>query len=155
MPFRREGADLVATFTSTEVTLLSELVAQLGDLLEEREGADPAVARLLPDAYRDDADAASEFRRFMEDDLVSRKAFNARLVKESLGDGHVRLNAGAVQSWLRSLTDLRLVIASRLGIETDDDPGSGDPFLQDVYGWLGYVQSSILDALESATPQED
>ena len=148
MPFHRDGAEVVATFTTREVTLLSELADQLGALLEERESADPAVARLLPDAYRDDADAASEFRRFMEDDLVARKAFNARALGESLGDGAVRLDAGAVQSWLRSLTDLRLVIAARLGIQRDDDEGSGDPFLQDVYGWLGYVQSSLLDALE-------
>lgn len=155
MPFRREGADLVATFTSTEVTLLSELTDQVGDLLAERELGDPAVARLLPDAYPDDPEAASEFRRFTEDDLVSRKASNARALRESLDDGNVRLEPGAVQAWLRSLTDLRLVIASRLGIETDDDPGSGDPFLQDVYGWLGYVQSSILDALESPTTLED
>ncbi|MGX5680044.1 DUF2017 domain-containing protein [Schumannella luteola] len=148
MPFRREGDDLAATFTTVEVELMSELIEQVGELLAFREASDPAIARLLPDAYRDDAEAASEFRRLMEDDLVSRKQANASVVRDSLGDGHVRLGAGAVQSWLRALTDLRLVIAARLGIEHDEDRGADDPFLQDVYGWLGYVQSSILDALE-------
>lgn len=147
-PFHREGELIVASLTSVEVELLAELTDQVGELLAFRDGADPALARLLPDAYRDDPEAASEFRRLMEDDLVSRKQANARVVRESLGDGQVSLSRGAVQSWLRTLTDLRLVIAARLGIEEDTDAGADDPFLQDVYGWLGYVQSSILDALE-------
>ncbi|WP_305002747.1 DUF2017 family protein [Salinibacterium soli] len=148
IPFSREGDDLVASFTTVEVGLLSELLDQLGELLAFRDDSDPALARLVPDAYRDDPEAASEFRRLMADELVGRKEANARALRDSLAEGRVRLSPAQVQSWLRSLTDLRLVIASRLGIENDDDRGADDPFLQDVYGWLGYVQSSILDALE-------
>lgn len=147
-PFRRDGEHLVATFTADEVTLLTELAEQIVDLLAGRDAADPAIARLLPDAYRDDPEAASEFRRLMEDDLVDRKTSHAAAVRASLGDGHVRLDPAAVQAWLRHLTDLRLVIATRIGIQHDDDTGTGNPFLQDVYAWLGYVQSSILYALE-------
>ena len=39
---------------------------------------DPALARLLPDAYADDEEAAAEFRRFTERDLRDAKARDAR-----------------------------------------------------------------------------
>jgi hypothetical protein len=52
---------------------------------------------------------------------------------------------------LRVLTDIRLVLATRLGIEHDGDRGYADSdaaiLLSDIYDWLGIVQSSILDAL--------
>jgi Tfp pilus assembly protein PilN len=48
----------------------------------------------------------------------------------------VELDAGAVTAWLRTLTAVRLVMATRLGITTeaeqDDDPRFG------VYNWLGF-----------------
>lgn len=53
---------------------------------------DPAVRRLLPDASRDDADVAAEFRRLTEDDLRQQKIdrlavlFDA-LTVEALGHG--------------------------------------------------------------------
>ncbi|GIG35718.1 DUF2017 family protein [Cellulomonas pakistanensis] len=53
---------------------------------------DPAVHRLLPDASRDDADVAAEFRRLTEDDLRQQKIdrlavlFDA-LTVEALGHG--------------------------------------------------------------------
>jgi hypothetical protein len=117
---------------------------------------DPAMLRLLPDAYRDDAAAAAEFRRFTADGLAERKAANARAVVASIGTESttattVRLDEPAVQAWLRVLTDIRLVLATRLGIEHDGDRGYADSdaaiLLSDIYDWLGIVQSSILDAL--------
>ncbi len=148
MPFRREGNDLVAAFTGPERALLADLMDQLVGMLDDRTADDPAIARLLPDAYPDDVEAAAEFRRFTEESLVDRKIANARAVRDSLGDGNVRLSPDQVQSWLRTATDTRLVLASRLGILQDDDEGTGDPFLSDVYNWLGYLQSSILEAME-------
>jgi hypothetical protein len=117
---------------------------------------DPAMLRLLPDAYRDDAAAAAEFRRFTADGLAERKTANARAVVASIGTEStttttVRLDEPAVQAWLRVLTDIRLVLATRLGIEHDGDRGYADSdaaiLLSDIYDWLGIVQSSILGAL--------
>jgi hypothetical protein len=80
---------------------------------------DPAVARLLPDASRDDPELAQSFRRLTEQDLRERK-------RDSLG-----LAAGAlrrrppvvlVDSEAQALLKgLRLVLAERLGISTDED----------------------------------
>ncbi len=56
------------------------------------------------------------------------------------------------QAWLRTLTDIRLIIASRLGIETDDDQGRTDTdedmMMRDVYDWLGMVQGTLIEAIE-------
>ena len=54
---------------------------------------------------------------------------------------------------MRSLVDIRLIIASRLGIEHDGDEGHADTdddiMMQDVYSWLGMVQGSLVDALDA------
>ncbi|QSB23407.1 DUF2017 family protein [Curtobacterium sp. 24E2] len=56
------------------------------------------------------------------------------------------------QAWLRTLTDLRLTIADRLGIvDADDDERSVEADagvgLRDVYDWLGYVQEHLITTM--------
>ncbi len=168
IPFSRQGDLVIARFAEQEVEILRELIEQEIALLSEVGAGDtadaalaevgiggssslprdPALARLLPDAYRDDPEAASEYRRLTEASMVARKVASARGLVESLGDGDVQLDSPAVQLWLRAVNDLRLIIASRLGIVEDDDAGTGDEVMQDVYHWLGFVQGSLLDALE-------
>jgi hypothetical protein len=152
-PFERSGETVTASFTTLEVELLGDLAAQVVDMLGGADPSDPAVARLLPDAYRDDEDAAQEFRRFTEPGLTERKIGNARAVIQSLaGGGEVELGTDAQQAWLRTLTDIRLIIGSRLGIETDDDHGReesvDDLMLRDIYDWLASVQGTLIEALE-------
>lgn len=131
---------------------------------------DPVLLRLLPDAYRDDPDDAGEFRRFTERSLTSIKVANAEALIGSLVDGgltfgempddthgaiEVELDGDEVQAWLRSLTDIRLSLAVRLGIETDEDAmlvaESADDNTAMTYGfyeWLGFVQETLVDALD-------
>jgi hypothetical protein len=45
------------------------------------------------------------------------------------------------------LTDLRLIVAERIGIRTDDDPVPDDA-LGEVYHWLGQLQAYLIDAIE-------
>ena len=160
--FRRSRHQFVAVFTPDEAGTLSILASQVIALLEDRGSreADPAMLRLLPDAYSDDAAASAEFRRFTADDLASRKASNARRIVADLASATgatsataVKVDAQAAEAWVRSLTDIRLTIAARLGIETDGDGGSRDPELQDpamldLYDWLGFVQGSLVDCMD-------
>ena len=168
IPFARDGALVTARFTPGERELLSSLAGQLVAMLEERAaespadvlyaqlgigGAsapplDPALARLLPDAYRGDAEAASEHRRFTELGLVDRKVANAQAVIRVLGSEVAVLDDADVQAWLRHLTDLRLVLAARLQIEDDGDEGTGDEGMLDLYDWLGYLQGTLVEAIE-------
>ncbi|HEY5990560.1 MAG TPA: DUF2017 domain-containing protein, partial [Streptosporangiaceae bacterium] len=118
--------------------------------------ADPAIARLLPNGYRDDPEAAGEFRRYTEQGLRSGKVAAARTVLATLpGDGgRVRLGREDAEVWLRALNDVRLALGVRLEITEDyehelaDDSGT-DPrsaYLQ-VYDWLTFLQESLVRAL--------
>jgi len=118
---------------------------------------DPVLARLLPDAYGDDPQAAGEFRRYTEHGLRSGKVAAARTVLATLpaGGGRVRLSAGDAEAWLRSLNDVRLALGVVLGITDDYERefaglGSGDPrqaYLQ-VYDFLTFLQETLVRALK-------
>jgi hypothetical protein len=63
----------------------------------------------------------------------------------------IALHGHSAQQWLSTLTDLRLTIANRLGIESDDDEGRTDEAampLQESYYWLGDLQEMIVRALD-------
>lgn len=151
MPFRRRGDELLLDLPEHEARLLGDLVAQLVTVLEGGDPGDPAVARLLPSAYPDDEEAAAEFRRFTADDLTARKLANARRVLDDVAAPTAeRLDAAGQQSWLRTLTDLRLVLGSRLGVTADGPAPSDDPHvvvMHDVFDWLGYLQESLVQTL--------
>jgi hypothetical protein len=151
IPFRRRGDDLLLDLPEHEARLLGDLVSQLVTVLEGGDPGDPAVARLLPSAYPDDEEAAAEFRRFTADDLTARKLVNARRVLDDLAPPAAeRLDPAAQQSWLRTLTDLRLVLGSRLGVTADGPAPTDDPHVQvmhDVFDWLGYLQESLVQTL--------
>ena len=58
------------------------------------------------------------------------------------------LSAPEAAAWLRTLAALRLVLASRLGIRTEDDHDPEDPRFG-VYDWLGYRLELLVRARES------
>jgi hypothetical protein len=117
---------------------------------------DPVLGRLLPDAYRDDPEAAGEFRRYTEQGLRSGKVAAAQTVLDTLpaDGGQVRLRPEDAQAWLRALNDVRLAVGTVLGITEDyedelETASWADPrsaYLE-VYHWLGYLQDSLVRAL--------
>lgn len=157
--FESAGAGgATARFAAGEVRILSDLARQLADLVENRtdHGSDPAIERLFPDGYRKNADDAAEFRRYTEGDLADGKVRNARTVLASLSGPtrrwrtHVTLDAAGVGSWLRTLTDLRLTLAARLGVERDGTvPSSSDAVTRAIYEWLGYLQETLVEAIDT------
>src|SRR5262249_17462880 len=64
---------------------------------------DRVRARLLPDAYRDDPEAAGEFRRYTELSLRDGKVAAARTVLGTLPakGGRIRLSQPDAEAWLR------------------------------------------------------
>jgi len=171
MEFRREDSGTVsAMFEPVEADLLRQVAGQLIRMLESIDTDDPAsfslatVSRLLPAAYPDDPEASAEFRRFTADGLLDGKIANARSVITLLGaeppdaPEHdplpvpVVLEPAAVQSWLRTLTDLRLVVADRLKIDPHGMPHLDDEeshVVNDIYNWLGMVQESLVYAIDA------
>ena len=133
-----------------------DLAAMIG-LTENHElPSDPALARLLPDAYSDDPEASGEFRRYTEQGLRSGKVAAARTVLATLPPkgGRVRLSGPQAQAWLRALNDVRLALGVRLEVTEDFDElvarmSPDDPRLAyaDMYHWLGYLQETLVGAL--------
>ena len=117
---------------------------------------DPVLARLLPDAYRDDTEAAGEFRRFTEQELRSGKLAAAQTVLDTLPEegGRVELTEEDGQVWLRALNDVRLALGVRLDITEDTaqrtqdlDPADPRAAYLWVYDWLTYLQETLVRAL--------
>ena len=143
------GARVIALeFTGSEVELLHSLLTQYEELVQQTDG-DPVLDRLFPVAYRDDPDAAAEFSRYTRSGLVDHKTSAAGAITAALArDGSIELTDDAAERWLPVLTDLRLVVADRLGIMRDDDPVPQDS-LGEVYHWLGELQGYLIEALDA------
>ncbi len=118
--------------------------------------ADPVLARLLPDAYTGDPEAAGEFRKYTEPSLREAKKYFAQMLLETLPSkgGRVKLTADQARDWLRALNDVRLMFGVRLEVTEDfeDQLTSLDPkdprvAAFQVYGWLGEVQESLVRAI--------
>jgi hypothetical protein len=133
------------------------LSALLGPFDSGEESLDPVIRRLLPDAYRDDAEAAADWRRLGRSEVRSVKSEAIRLVLSDVSDvaagGAVtlRLDGDHLGPWLAVLTDMRLAIGTRLDITedwvsdalrlADDDPRRA---AYSVYDWLSVLQESIV-----------
>ena len=153
--------DLIAPSGADARTAESEdpLAAMVGIGTSTETPTDLALARLLPDAYGDDPDLSAEFRRYTEMSLRERKQATAERARALLTDpSREALTDEGCSTFLLALNDLRLVIGSRL--EVTDDPAAqaaaiealapDDPRLAtfEVYEWLGYLQWTLLSALD-------
>lgn len=170
--FHRRRRTIVLTLSDQERNVLSDLLGQLIDMVasdptqmstdplallvgispDARRPDDPALARLLPDAYSD-PDLAGEFRRFTESDLRATKASNARRALAGLSNpGPLEIDSTDASAWLTALNDLRLVLGTRLEVTETSRPdlSSLSPLAVHtylIYDWLTYLQDSLLRAL--------
>lgn len=189
--FVRKRGVYVAQLDRTERTILSRVVADTALLLGTRldvelpagaqdrlaamdwsvdgvaEPSDPALARLLPNASEDDG-VASEFRRLTEGDLRAAKVDRLRMVWGALlAPGEkLEVQPERAMDWAAALTDVRLVLAERLGVVTDEDaeaiyeaatrrrrPGSATEedevrsALASLYMALTWLQESLMTAM--------
>ena len=157
---------VVMEITLLEAAHLADLVRQFRDLIHDAESAavpaDPAVRRLVPDAYTDDPEAARQFRELTSSELLDRRDQDAQSVLADLPDGAVptdpdaavrtasiRLPPDRLEAWLRTLAALRLVLASRLGIRSEADHDDDDPRFG-IYEWLGYRLDGLIQAADGA-----
>jgi Domain of unknown function (DUF2017) len=135
-----------------ERELLLQLRAELLSLLDSAPD-DPSLERLFPPAY-DDRRRDAEYRRLMAEELMDgrRQAFD---VMEATA-GQEKLSAAEAEAWLRALTDLRLVLGTRLGVR-DDTFAEGldlsDPRAPElaVYGYLSWLQEMLVEAVSEAS----
>jgi hypothetical protein len=190
--FRRVGDECVARFAPQEVQVLRQCAAHLAAMLaDEPDHDDPAIERLFPDVYPEDPAQQEEFRRLTQDDLKSAKLEQAKtMLVDLIDNGGVRvsefesgilddgsLEAEGIESsrevrlpedradlWLRALTDVRLILGTRLGVEDDTDiyaeidaavgrnPTSARVSQLTVYAFLTRLQESLVEAMMGADP---
>jgi hypothetical protein len=131
-----------------EQGLLRGLAADLAVTLEEAPD-DPALRRLAPPAYDDEADE-KHYRELMGGELRSGRLEALELLGSTAGKE--RLSAAEAETWLRALNDLRLVLGTRLDIREDslleridsDDPDAAGLA---VYAYLSWLQEQLVAAL--------
>jgi hypothetical protein len=140
---------------------LDRLLAEAVEAAEAAEAPsipdDPVLARLLPDAYQEDPEAAGEFRKYTESSLREAKKYFAQTLLDTLppSGGRVRLTGDQARDWMRALNDVRLMFGVRLEVTEDFEEqlaalAPDDPKVAafEVYGWLGAVQESLVRALD-------
>ena len=187
--FRRKGQRLVGSFDAEELALVAhvlrltrdfvaperpdtgdpflDLVAGLGEEVDPEEPSDPALARLLPPASRDDDEQAAEFRRLTEHGLRQRKAATlstAIAALEQAEPPRLELDLDQGRALAIGLTDARLILGERLGLREDSDSErlhdeleaarAGESELDPAtaqqmayYDFLSWVQESVTIAL--------
>ncbi|WP_372466868.1 DUF2017 family protein [Microbacterium maritypicum] len=161
---------IVMPITVIEEFHLSRLVEDFIELVSESRGTDdPAIDRLTPNPYPEDSDAAAEFADATRDDLLDRRLADARRVRAALDEYPTGIDSlteedalevretliafESLEAWLRTLTAIRLVIATRLGITSDVQPGEDGR--HDVYEWVGYRLELIIQAADEAEPASE
>lgn len=120
---------------------------------------DPALMRLLPDAYPGDAEASGEFRRFTERSLREQKTAHANSVLDALSrsSSKITLSFDELPSWLGFLNDARLALGARMEITEENHEELADLPEDDprhaqfqVYDWLTYLQETLVQLMMPA-----
>ncbi|PFG42578.1 uncharacterized protein DUF2017 [Isoptericola jiangsuensis] len=145
-PFRSTPAGFAARWEPVERQVLARVARDVAGLVRADAGlpedvdpdsaftgvprvpVDPAVQRLLPDAHRDDAEAAAEFRHLTQTDLAAGKVRRLEEFARRVGgddedappEGQVLVPREDAEAFAGALTDVRLVLAERLSLEDDD-----------------------------------
>ena len=183
------GGGLRLVLDRDEAAMLDQLVAQLIQLLQSHSGTaldpdplfaslevggtdatpeDPALARLFPDAYEGDRDAA-QFRRVTEQGLLNRKLQDAMHVTGALGVEtsdpdddtpiEIDISEATLPNWARTVTALRLAIAARIGLDAAEDH---DQLMEDeetrgtvlVFDWLAAILESVLTMMQRSESED-
>ncbi|GAA1971909.1 hypothetical protein GCM10009718_04570 [Isoptericola halotolerans] len=181
-PFRATPAGFVARWEPVEREVLARVARDVAGLLSADAGLpdevtdqevaftgvariprDPAVQRLLPDAHREDAEVAAEFRHLTQTDLAAGKVSRLHTFADTVeaaddggvagpgSDGQVLVARDAAQDFAGALTDVRLVLGERLGLDDDADV---EHLHHEVLTGLGVVEEAD-DVDPDADPDVD
>ena len=156
-----EGNGLILLFSRVEYDLLKEMPAQLRDLIEDPDFTKRAVARLLPAAY-EDPEINQEFMTYAGDDIRDRKLEHVAAFEKHLADATtdrlkrefvVRLDNEDIDHWLGFTNDMRLMVGTDLGIDSNTwYEENAERLAEDrrlwLYEFLTQLQSLLLYSLE-------
>jgi len=131
------------------VTFLSdipELLATIGAT-----DADPAADRLEVPVYLDDTEANDDWWRWMGGELAESKAADRSAFTEILAGAHAGIDISELEAYavLRVLTESRLVIAARAGLEIEADYETLDDHTLAVLNTLALLQEALIETLDA------
>ncbi|MGI8882162.1 MAG: DUF2017 family protein [Jatrophihabitans sp.] len=148
MKITRRGGTVRLRLAAAESQTLDAVFEDLESALAGLGPGDEVWDRLHPAAY-DDAEAASEFRDLVDDDVDAQRVERIGMCRAELAQsgGDLRLAEESLDRWLVTVNDIRLAIGTRIGVTADDDPV--DPaFAEDhgrlLYGWLTWLQDALV-----------
>jgi hypothetical protein len=148
---RTRHGDFEIRLSAEERDILRSLPAQVREALETGDRADPAIARLNPTAYPDNADLDDEYQLLMGEDLNEGRLKALQAFEDSVDAD--RLEEEQALAWLRAVNDTRLLLGTRLDVSEDpaerrvppDDPRA--PVLA-LYDYLSVLQEDLVEALD-------
>jgi len=140
---RRRDGSYELRLAADDRAFLAGLADQMDELLDEAPD-DPSLRRLSPPAYLDEEDIVreAEYQVFMADDL--RKSRRASLGVLRGTAQRTDLTEEEVVRWMQAINAIRLVLGTRLGIDSDEyeiDVDEDDPLAPT---WAVYDVLSVL-----------
>jgi hypothetical protein len=147
---KAQGADRFRLdLPAPERAVLRSMAGQLRILLEA--DTDPALRRLYPTAYHEEADVEkdAEYHLLMHGDLRARR-LDALAAFERTLDA-TQLDAAELHGWMTAVNDIRLVLGTKLDVtedldlgDLDDDDPEAPAFA--IYAYLGGLLEELVEA---------
>jgi hypothetical protein len=142
---RREDDGFVLSVRPDDRRVVVDLVAQLRDAILDGTG-DERFRRLFPAAYHQDAELDEEYQRLMHGELLASRLDSLNRTHELLSRDadadFISLSEDEIDSLMKSVNDLRLVLGTLLDIQEnepsidEDDPAYPQVHLYSYLGWL-------------------
>ena len=154
---RRKENMYQMVFHGRDFALLKQLPGMLRSVLEEMDADSPAVQRLFP-AASFDAEVNREFQELAAQGIRDRKEECLVAFEQSLADARVevevrlvflKVTAEQFEMWIGFLNDMKLLIATEIGIE-DDEWDATEAYEQTgderivLFDYVGSMQFSLL-----------
>ncbi len=142
---RRRDGTYTVDLGPAERELLVAMCDQLRDLLV---GGDPALVRLFPTPYGDDAERNEGYAALVVPELTERRLAALETVRSTAQA--TQLTADELAAWMRSVNDVRLVLGTVLDVEESglpDGASEEDRERYATYEYLGMVLELIVRAM--------
>ncbi len=144
-PFkRRSDGDISVNLSEQQRLMIENLVGQLREMITSDH---PALVRLFPRPYEDE-ERNQGYAVLAGAELVDKRLAAMGAVLDTV---HAeKLTPDELQTWMRSINDLRLVLGTILDVSEDDYELPEDEAAQSMYlsyEHLGYLLERIVGAL--------
>jgi hypothetical protein len=143
---RTRRGDYELRIPQVEREILRALPGRLREILSSD---DPALSRLFPPGYGNDAERNQEFEQLVRGDLLDHRMTSIEVMEATI-DAR-RVDEDQLLAWLGAINDLRLVLGTSLEVTEDDaaeipdtDPQAGAYAL---YYYLGWLEEQVVEEL--------